>query len=84
MHSSLILVAPQTRYKDEEQGAALHLKAGGAHGKHFFLKEAQTKKVMYDVRKGREGFNETLPEEISHDRALPKPPNLATMCVFFL
>ncbi len=72
MHSSLILVAPQTRYKDEEKG--------GARGKHFFfLKEAQTKKDMYDVRKGREGFNESLPEEISHGHALPKPPNLAPL-----
>ena len=84
LHPSLILVAPQTRYEDEEKGAALHLKAGGARGKHFFLKEAQTKKDKYDVRKGREGFNESLPEEISRDRALPKPPNLATMCVLFL
>jgi hypothetical protein len=77
------IASPQTRYDDEEKGVALHMKAVGARGKHFFLKDARTKKDKYDLRKGRVGFNEALPEELSPDRALPKPPNLATMCVLF-
>jgi hypothetical protein len=80
---SVNLISPQTRYEDEEKGVARHMKTVGARGKHFFLKEAHTKKDQYDVRKGRVGFNESLPEEMSPDRVLPKPPNLATMCVLF-
>jgi hypothetical protein len=80
---SVNLFPPQTRYEDEEKGVAHQMKAVGARGKHLFLKEAQTKKDQYDVRKGRVGFNESLPEEMSPDRVLPKPPNLAMMCVLF-
>ena len=68
---------PQTRFDDEQNSRIDELKAIGH--KKILLKTAAKEVVTYDVKKGRSGRNESLPEELPLERVLPKPPTLALL-----
>ena len=72
---------PQTRFDDEQNSRIDELKAIG-HKKIMF-KAAAKEVETYDVKKGRSGRNESLPEEVPLERVLPKPPALALLYVYF-
>jgi hypothetical protein len=77
-HYITLLNPPQTRYETEE--ADNHKLS-----KKILLKNVDHKpKDIYDVTKGRAGFNESLPAEHVPPRVLPKPPSLSQLCVALL
>jgi hypothetical protein len=72
--------ASQTRFEHE---SAVNLSETEAVGhRQILLKHVKkTETEIYDVKKGRHEYNEALPEELSPQRSLPKPPSLSLLCV---
>ena len=77
-HAITLLKRPQTRYETEESD---NHKIG--HRKILLKTVDQKPKDIYDIKKGRAGFNESLPAEHVTPRVLPKPPSLSQLCVVF-